>query len=132
MTEEQKCEQVVEAVSVAAEAGVATSLGLILGLSIWSVIVAALSGFIVWHFAEQQWQRDLVMRPPVVVIDTFGWIKSAGVGATVQEQYSDGATRLNQAVAQLRAKGALVLDASAVRASPDVVRLDTPSREPKK
>jgi len=101
-------------------------MGIVLGLALWSVCVAALSGLAVWHFAKQQWDHDLIMRPPVVVVDTFGWIKGAGTGATIQDRYTDGANRLNDAVKQLKAHGALVLDVGAVRAAPEEVRLQTP------
>ena len=109
-------------------AGSQLPMSAIWGLALWSVAVAALSGLTVWHFAQRQFAVDLAMRPPIVVVDTFGWIKGAGSGSTLEARYADGARRLNATVAKLRERGALVIDASAVRAAPAAVRLATPSR----
>jgi len=99
----------------------------VLALCIWSVVVACLSGLAALHFAQRQFDNDLAMRPPIVVVDSFGWIKGAGTGPTVEARYLDGARRLNATVAKLHARGALVIDSSAVRAAPDAVRLATPT-----
>lgn len=113
--------------SISVQPAATLSMSAIWGLGIWSVAVAALSGLAVWHFAQRQLAVDLAMRPPIVVVDTFGWIKNAGAGDTLEARYADGARRLNATVAKLRARGALVIDASAVRAAPAAVRLATPS-----
>ena len=101
---------------------------MLLALAVWSVVVSAAASYVTWRVLENQLAADLAMRPPVVVVNSFGWIKHAGGGHTVEQRYVNGAKRLGRVIAELRKHGALVLDASAVRAAPPQVLLKTPKR----
>lgn len=99
---------------------------MVVALVVWSIVVSAASSFVTWRVLNNQLQADLAMRPPVVVLNSFGWIKHAGHGSTVEQRYVSGAERLKDVIATLRKHGALVLDASGVRAAPPQVMLKTP------
>ena len=99
---------------------------MVVALAVWSVVVAVSASFVTWRVLDHQLQADLAMRPPVVVLNTFGWIKHSGTGQTIEQRYESGAERLRAVIAQLRKHGALVLDESAVRAAPPQVLLKTP------
>lgn len=101
---------------------------MILALAVWSVVVSAGASYVTWRVLNNRLTADLAMRPPVVVVNSFGWIKHAGSGQTVEQRYVNGAKRLGRVIAELRKHGALVLDASDVRAAPPQVLLKTPRR----
>lgn len=101
---------------------------MLIALAVWSVVVSAAASYVTWRVLENQRAADLAMRPPVVVLNSFGWIKHAGSGHTIEQRYVNGAERLKGVIAELRKHGALVLDESAVRAAPPQVLLKTPRR----
>jgi len=97
---------------------------LVVGLALWSLGLSALSAAVALHIGNQRLEAALALRPPIVVVDPFEWIKSGGQGDTPEARYRDGAKRLQGAVQQLTGRGALVIDSTAVRGSPDSVRLN--------
>ncbi|THD11308.1 hypothetical protein [Metallibacterium scheffleri] len=101
---------------------------MVIGLAVWSIVVSSAASYVTWRVLENQRTADLAMRPPVVVLNSFGWIKHAGSGHTIEQRYVSGAERLKGVIAELRKHGALVLDESAVRAAPPQVLLKTPRR----
>ncbi len=101
---------------------------MLLALAVWSVVVSAGASYVTWRVLNNQLAADLAMRPPVVVLNSFGWIKHAGSGHSIEQRYVNGAERLKGVIAELRKHGALVLDESAVRAAPPQVLLKTPRR----
>lgn len=108
--------------------GTPSVASIVMALAVWSVVVSAGASFVTWRVLNNQLQADLAMRPPVVVLNSFGWIKHAGRGATLEQRYVSGAKRLQSVIARLRKHGALVLDESGVRAAPPQVLLKTPRR----
>lgn len=94
-----------------------------------SCLSAALAAVACWMVTRRQVDRELAMRPRVVVIDSVGWITKAGQGPTERARMIDGAQKLKAAVDKLRGQGVLVLDSAAVRGAPDALRIDTPSAE---
>lgn len=99
------------------------------GLALWTVVVGFGSALMAMHIDAVRLQRELVLRPPVVVVNTMDWIQHAGTGSTPAVRYANGAAILHATIAQLKAHGALVLDASALHTYPAAVRLDPPHGE---
>lgn len=102
------------------------SLMAVVAFLVWSALVAAAGAFAAIHVAQGRLQEALVMRPPVVVLDSMDWIQHAGTGDTPARRYANGAARLKATVDGLRKHGAIVFDASAAYSYPDAVRLDAP------
>jgi len=98
----------------------------ILGIGLWSVFVSIAAAYVAFNAGQQSMQAELVLRPKIVVVDTFGWIKNAGRGNNTQERYLDGSRRLKLTSEELAKKGVLVLDESGVRGYPADMRLKTP------
>jgi len=121
-------ESPVDVVSTPPSSGLST--GTILLIAAWTILVSALSSYMVWRSMKAEMATQFSLRPQIAVVDSFGWIKDAGQGATIEAKYADGARRLSRATKRLRAKGVLVLDASAVRGAPDAVRVKTPVFHP--
>ncbi|MEY2117119.1 hypothetical protein [Rhodanobacter sp. FW106-PBR-R2A-1-13] len=114
---------------VAQPAPVQLARGAVIGLAAWSVVVAVASALATSYVCQQRMEAALALRPPIVVVDPFDWIRNAGQGDTPEERYHDGAKRLRAAVDQLTEKGALVIDGTAVRGTPSAVRLSVPAAE---
>lgn len=98
----------------------------VLGIGVWSAFVAIAAAYVAFSAGQQSMQAELALRPKIVVVDTFGWIKNAGRGASTEERYLDGSRRLKVTSEELAKKGVLVLDVSGVRGYPADLRLKTP------
>ena len=98
----------------------------ILGIGLWSAFVSVAAAYVAFSAGQQSMQAELALRPKIVVVDTFGWIKNAGRGTSTEERYLDGSRRLKLTSEELAKKGVLVLDLSGVRGYPADLRLKTP------
>ena len=92
----------------------------------WTLMVSAISGWFVWNQVTTKMEEELALRPRVVVIDSFSWIKSAGTGDTTETKYENGARALNKAIKKLRAQNVLVLEKSTTVTAPQNVILNAP------
>ena len=110
--------------STDARGGVTTRFILLMGA--WSLFLCLITGLVVWSRLNATLEQELALRPRVVVIDSFGWIRSAGSGSTTQERYENGARALHEAIAKLKSEGVLVVEKSATPSVPDNVLIKTP------
>lgn len=98
----------------------------LLAIGVWTLLVGVVSAGIAVHITNRRMDEELVMRPPVVVVNSLDWIQHAGTGHTMAERYASGAAHLDAAIAALRKHGALVLDSSVVHTYPAAVSLAPP------
>mgnify|MGYP001130402026 CR=1 FL=1 len=127
MSNETVVEQVQSRETGPAPAALSTQA--ILGIGVWTVLVACVASFVGWNANQQSMKAELALRPKIVVVDTFGWIRTAGAGATLDERYVDGSKRLKRVAAKLAKEGVLVIDKSSVRGAPADVTLQTPKAD---
>lgn len=113
--------------STDARGGLTTRFILLMGA--WSVLLCVITGWVVWSRLKTTLDDELALRPRVVVIDSFAWIKSAGTGSTTDERYENGARALHEALAKLRSQGVLVIEKSATPVVPENVLVKTPDAQ---
>lgn len=101
--------------------------GFILSMGLWSVLVASVAAGVVWVRMNAVLQQELALRPPIVVVDSYSWIQSAGEGLTLDERYVDGARSLRDAIKKLKTKDVLVIEKSATKSVPDALYLQPPA-----
>lgn len=93
---------------------------------VWTVLVGAAGAYVAVRISTNRLTEALVMRPPVVVVNTMDWIQRSGIGDTPAQRYASGAKRLEEVTAELEKHGALVIDASAIHGAPPVTVLEAP------